>query len=115
MKLLKEKPEKPITAIVNMLENERNEATESIESPSPELAAEAREYVQKHKITALFEEWLRATIEAKPEIPLDFTISYFQKVATQKEEYDGPIEGESSPITPPTSNSNKKEAEAGFS
>lgn len=111
MKLLKEKPEKPITAIVHMLESERNEATESIESPSPELAAEAREYVQKHKITALFEEWLRATIEAKPETPLDFTIAYFQKVATQKEEYDGPIEGESAPSAPASSSVKKDTVE----
>lgn len=111
MKLLQDKPEKPITAIVHILENERSEPTENIESPSPEVAAEAKEYVQRHKITALFEEWLRAALEAKPETPLDFSISYFQKIAVQLEEYDGPVEGDETPVASQRPSVAKNDAE----
>lgn len=87
MNLLNEKPEKPLTAIVKILEKERNSQTEAVDSPTPEVAAAAKDYIQKHQITGLFEEWLRNAVEAKPENPLEFSIAHFQKLAAKAEGY----------------------------
>lgn len=87
MHLLIDKPAQPMTAIVKILEKERNTQTEAVDSPTPEVAAAAKDYIQKHLITSVFEEWLRNTVEAKPENPLEFSITHFQKLAAKTEGY----------------------------
>jgi hypothetical protein len=85
-RLVEEKPDDPIAAALQVLGAEKDAATESIDPPTPEVAAQSREYLQTHKIASMVEEWLKETLEAKPENPIDFSIGYFKKVAEASKE-----------------------------
>lgn len=79
-KLIREKPDDAIGAILSVFEAEQSKPTDTIEPPTPEDAAEAREYLQKQNIAVIVEAWMQATLETKPENPLEFSIAHFKKL-----------------------------------
>lgn len=81
MKLMREKPDEPAAAALQVLEAERAKPTDSVEPPSPEDAAEAKEYLQKHNVASMIESWFHACLESKPDQALDFSIAHFKKLA----------------------------------
>ncbi|CUF92616.1 Hypothetical protein, putative [Bodo saltans] len=81
MKLMRDSPEDPIVAALQVLEAERQKPTDSVEPPTPEDAAEAKEYLQKHNVAAMIETWFHSCLENKPEHPLDFSIAHFKKLS----------------------------------
>lgn len=80
MKLINEKPDEPVKAIVAALQAEKTKPTESLDPPPPDVAADAKEYLQRHRVAFIVEDWLRTVLEAKPEAPLDFSCEYFAKM-----------------------------------
>lgn len=80
-KLIEEKPADPIQAICGVLQQEKSKPSEALDPPPPDVAADAKDYLQKHRVAFVVEDWLRAILEAKPEAPLDFSCDYFAKMA----------------------------------
>lgn len=80
MKLMREKPTDIAAAALTALEAERVKPTDSVEPPTPEDAAEAKEYLQKNNVAPIIEQWFQATLESKPENPIDFSIAHFKKL-----------------------------------
>lgn len=79
MKLMREHPKDPIAAAVAALEAEELKPTTHIDPPTPEDAQNAKSYLQEHNIAMLIEQWFKETLEAKPEKPLPFSVSFFKK------------------------------------
>ena len=81
MRLITDKPEEPIAMIINVLNGEKSKQTEAIDPPAAGVAADAKDYLQKHRIAFIIEDWLRSVLEVKPENPLDFSCDYFAKMS----------------------------------
>ena len=79
MKLMREQPADPIATAVAVLEAEAAKPTDHIDPPTPEDAQNAKPYLQQHNIAMLIEAWFKETLEAKPEKPLPFSITFFKK------------------------------------
>lgn len=108
MRLITDKPEDPVATIVSVFNNEKTKQTESVDPPPADVASDAKDYLQKHKIAFLVEDWLRALLEAKPEFPLDFSCDYFSKMAGNKQQ--PATSGEEQQENKPASNDNAASA-----
>jgi hypothetical protein len=84
MKLLVEKPANVFDAIVEILEKEKQKQTETVEAPSAEVAADSKAFIMENKIAVLVEEWYASVLEVKPQDPIDYSLSYFNKLKAEK-------------------------------
>ena len=80
-RLIEERSPDPVHTALQVLAEEKEKQTESIDPPSPEAAAEAKEYLLQHNIAPMIEEWFKDTLLAKPESPIDFSIGFFNKMS----------------------------------
>jgi hypothetical protein len=80
--LMTAKPSDPVAAILEVLGKEAQKRTEQVDPPAAEVVTEAKPYLQDRRIAFLFEDWLKAVLEARPEKPVDFSIDFFKKLQT---------------------------------
>lgn len=78
--LMTAKPKDPVAACIDLLEKELDKRTEAVDPPSQEVVNEAKAYMTELRIAFLFEDWLKAVLEARPEKPIDFSLEFFKKV-----------------------------------
>ena len=82
--LMTSKPADPIAKILELLEPEREKRTEQVDSPALDLVNDAKAYMTELRIAFLFEDWLKALLEARPEKPVEFSIDFFRKIQAGK-------------------------------
>ncbi len=78
--LMTKRPKDPIGEILATLEKEKEKRTEQVDAPAPEVVAESKSYVQELRVAFLFEDWFKAILEARPEDPVEFSLTFFKKV-----------------------------------
>ena len=115
LRLIADRPADPVKAVLAVLQAEKAKPTEVVDPPSPEVAADAKGYLQEHRIAFLVEDWLRAVLESKPAAPIEFSCEYFTKLqnaglsevtkATETPPPQEPQPASEAPPPPPTSKS----------
>eukprot|EP00759_Apiculatamorpha_spiralis_P044518 PhF_6_TR41481/c0_g1_i1/m.62881/K03809/wrbA; NAD(P)H dehydrogenase (quinone) len=79
MKLIQDRPTSVEPFCAEVLKREQESPTTTIDPPTPDVAANAKAYLQENRIAFVIEDWLRSVLEEKPENPLDFSIKFFSK------------------------------------
>lgn len=79
-------PDDPMAEIVNVLLQQQLRASPPQPPTQDAATAKAKAYLQAHRIPALIEEWMRLTLEAKPENPVAFSIDHFIRMRGQARE-----------------------------
>jgi hypothetical protein len=110
MKLIFERSEKPLQTIIAVLNSEKDHPTEAVDPPPPDVAAEARDYLQRNRVAFIIEDWLKACLDEKPDDPLSYSIDYFTKQMS-KGDSEGKSEwtGEKKPHEAPSEEEASKE------
>jgi hypothetical protein len=83
MTLMTERPAAPIPTVIRVLEAECVKPTENIMPPSTQAIADSTEYFQAKQVAQVVEDWLRALMDAKPEVPIEFSLDYFRRLDGQ--------------------------------
>ncbi len=84
-KLMLQKPSDPIQMIISVLTEQQQRLQAPPNAPTPEEAADAKDYLLKHNIATIMEDWLRTVLENKPEDPIKYSIEeYFANLNTDK-------------------------------
>lgn len=90
MSVMKRKPDAPLDGMYAALQNfKTNPKTSSPDMPSQDLASQAADYLAKHDLAVVTNKWYAALLEAKPENPMDFSLSYFEALGAKPEAEEG--------------------------
>lgn len=84
--LMTTRPSDPVQKAIAVLQAQQQRLQAPAIAPTPEIATDAKEYLQKHSIATLIEEWLRTVLEHKPEDPIKFSIENYWLPMAEKSE-----------------------------
>jgi hypothetical protein len=84
-KLITEQPSDPFAAALSVLEGQRSRLQAPPNQPTTEELTNAKDYLEKGHIATLVEDWLRHTLESKPDDAVQWSIDYFNRLANDDE------------------------------